>query len=131
MSDCSFFSSEKLCASGLKNFSGYEKWFAGQISRIRKLCPGAAVIVIGVADMSVKNKNNYITNPNVEKVRDALKTAAFSSGAAFWDMYSAMGGENSMPAWVTEILPSPPMILSILTPGRRPWRNACLHPGLP
>ncbi len=87
--------------SGLKNFSGYEKWFAGQISRIRKLCPGAVVIVIGVADMSVKNKNNYITDPNVEKVRDALKTAAFRSGAAFWDMYHAMGGENSMSVWVT------------------------------
>jgi hypothetical protein len=50
--------------------------------------------------MSVKEKNRYVTNPNVEKVRDALKSAAFKSGAAFWDMYKAMGGENSMPSWV-------------------------------
>jgi hypothetical protein len=28
------------------------------------------------------------------------KKAAFKSGAAFWDMYKAMGGENSMPSWV-------------------------------
>ena len=33
-------------------------------------------------------------------VRDALKKAAFKSGAAFWDMYKAMGGRNSMPSWV-------------------------------
>jgi len=51
--------------------------------------------------MSVKDKNHYITNPNVVKVRDALRNAAFKSGAAFWDMYQAMGGENSMPAWVS------------------------------
>jgi hypothetical protein len=50
--------------------------------------------------MSVKDRNRYISNPNVEKVRDALKIAAFKSGAAFWDMYKAMGGNNSMPSWV-------------------------------
>ncbi len=86
--------------SGLSNYTGYETWFSNQIRRIKKLCPGAVILVIGVADMSVKEKNRYVTNPNVEKVRDALKSAAFKSGAAFWDMYKAMGGENSMPSWV-------------------------------
>jgi lysophospholipase L1-like esterase len=87
--------------AGLHSYSGYEKWFASQIRQLQRLCPGVSVLVIGVADMSVKNKSNYITNPNVEKVRDALRAAAFKSGAAFWDMYQAMGGQNSMPAWVT------------------------------
>ncbi len=86
--------------SGLSNYTGYENWFSSQLKRIKKLCPGAAILVIGVADMSVKDKNRYVTNPNVEKVRDALKSAAFKSGAAFWDMYQAMGGHNSMPSWV-------------------------------
>ena len=86
--------------SGLSNYTGYENWFSNQLRRIKKLCPGASILVIGVADMSVKDKNRYITNPNVEKVRDALRSAAFKSGAAFWDMYKAMGGENSMPSWV-------------------------------
>ena len=86
--------------AGLDDYSGYENWFSSQLLRLKKLCPGAAILVIGVADMSVKDKNHYVTNPNVEKVRDALKTAAFKSGAAFWDMYKAMGGKNSMPSWV-------------------------------
>jgi lysophospholipase L1-like esterase len=86
--------------SGLTNFSGFENWFYSQLLRIKKLCPGAGILVIGVADMSVKDKNNYITNPNVEKVRDALKSASFKAGVAFWDMYKAMGGQNSMPSWV-------------------------------
>jgi lysophospholipase L1-like esterase len=86
--------------SGLSNYTGYENWFSNQIRRIKKLCPGAVILVIGVADMSVKDKNHYITDPNVEKVRDALRSAAFKSDAAFWDLYAAMGGKNSMPSWV-------------------------------
>jgi lysophospholipase L1-like esterase len=86
--------------SGLDNFTGYENWFYSQLLRIKKLCPGARILVIGVADMSVKDRNYYITNPNVEKVRDALRSASFKAGAAFWDMYKAMGGKNSMPSWV-------------------------------
>jgi len=86
--------------AGLSNYRGYEDWFTNQLLRIKKLCPKAAILVIGVADMSVKDKNRYVTNPSVEMVRDALKKAAFKSGAAFWDMYKAMGGRNSMPSWV-------------------------------
>ncbi|RLD77034.1 MAG: hypothetical protein DRJ07_15315, partial [Bacteroidetes bacterium] len=38
--------------------------------------------------------------PNVTLIRDALKKASFKADCAFWDMYEAMGGENSMPSWV-------------------------------
>jgi hypothetical protein len=87
--------------AGLHSYTGYENWFGSQIRQLKRLCPGAAVLVIGVADMSVKDKNKYISNPSVVKVRDALRAAAFKSGAAFWDTYQAMGGENSMPFWVS------------------------------
>jgi lysophospholipase L1-like esterase len=86
--------------SGLDNYTGYENWFYSQLIRIKKLCPSAKILVIGVADMSLKDRNYYVTNPNVEKVRNALKSASFKAGAAFWDMYKAMGGRNSMPSWV-------------------------------
>jgi lysophospholipase L1-like esterase len=95
--------------AGLENYQGYETWFSNQLNRIKKLCPWAAILVIGVADMSIKENNKYITNPNVEKVRNALKNAAFNSGAAFWDMYQAMGGKNSMPSWVSA---NPPLASS-------------------
>ena len=86
--------------AGLPNFEGYERWFEKQLKLIRKLCPEAAILVMGVADMSQKDKTRYVTNPNVLKVRDALRTAAFHNRAAFWDTYEAMGGQNSMPSWV-------------------------------
>ena len=38
--------------------------------------------------------------PGLEPVRDALKNAHLESGFAFWDLYEAMGGHNSMPSFV-------------------------------
>lgn len=87
----------------IKNKKGaddYGKWFKSQINFMKKLNPNAAIIVIGPGDMSVKEKTEYVTYPELENVRDALKDAALSSGCLFWDMYEVMGGKNSMPKWV-------------------------------
>ncbi len=83
-----------------ENTKYYEKWFYSQLRRIKQVCPGVSIIVIGVADMSVKEKDKYVTYPNLDKVRKALKDATLKGGAAYWDMYRAMGGKNSMPSWV-------------------------------
>jgi lysophospholipase L1-like esterase len=80
----------------------YEERFYQQIMRIKSILPNAAIIVMGVADMSYKEKTYYVSRPRIDKIRDAMKNASFRAGAAYWDMYKAMGGENSMPSWVNE-----------------------------
>ena len=82
------------------NYVYYERWFYRELSRLKSLMPDLSIIVIGVADMSVREKDIYTTYPNLEHIRDALKSASFRADCAFWDMYSAMGGKNSMPSWV-------------------------------
>ncbi len=82
------------------NYNYYERWFYSQLKRLRSIDPTLPIIVIGVADMSLKEKDKYVSYPNIEKVRDALKNASFKAGVGFWDMYEAMGGKNSMPGWV-------------------------------
>ncbi|HRZ41186.1 MAG TPA: hypothetical protein P5228_00615 [Bacteroidales bacterium] len=84
----------------------YGNWFYSQIMLLKKVRPTACVIVIGPSDMSYKDKEYYVTYPMLEKVRDALKEATFKAGGAYWDMYEAMGGKNSMPSWVAA---SPPL----------------------
>lgn len=78
----------------------YGRWFKSQINRIKNLCPETSIIVIGPSDMSTKEKENYVTYPYLPAVVEALKEAALSSDCAYWDMYMAMGGLNSMPSWV-------------------------------
>jgi lysophospholipase L1-like esterase len=78
----------------------YGKYFYSQLARLNKMRPNTAFVVIGPSDMSMKNKDKYVTYPFLPYVRDALKKAAFDAGMGYWDMFEAMGGANSMPAWV-------------------------------
>ena len=78
----------------------YGGWFKSQIEYLRKLKPNATFIVIGPSDMSTKIAGKFMTFPFLEDVRNALKKAAFESGAGFWDLYEVMGGRNSMISWV-------------------------------
>lgn len=83
-----------------KKAESYGRWFKSQMYRLKAMNPGVNFIVIGPADMSVKEKSEYVTHPYLEDVRNELKAATFEVGGAYFDMYEAMGGKNSMPLWV-------------------------------
>lgn len=83
-----------------QDYKYYENMIFRQISALKKSDPDISVLVIGVSDMSRKNGLEYESYPNIAKIRDAQRNAAFRSGSAFWDLYEAMGGENSMLSWV-------------------------------
>ncbi|MCB8994526.1 MAG: hypothetical protein H6538_02845 [Bacteroidales bacterium] len=91
------------------NFDSYKGYFIRELKLLHKMLPGVPVIVIGPSDMSIKEKDNYVTYPNLEAVRDAVKEATLESGFVFWDMYAAMGGKNSMPSWV---MAEPPLAVN-------------------
>ena len=78
----------------------YGRWFGSQLRTLKRMNPNASFVVIGPSDMSHKVKENYVTYDFLPLVRDELKKATFKAGFAYWDMYEAMGGYNSMPSWV-------------------------------
>jgi len=84
----------------ITNTKAYQRMFLRELNVLKSLIPEVPVIVIGPADMSTRVDGRFITYPTVEPVRNALRDAALEAGYAFWDMYSAMGGKNSMPAFV-------------------------------
>lgn len=92
--------------ANLSNYSYYEDILYRQIKAIKSFKPDVSVLLIGVSDMSQKSDDKFESYPSIEKVRDAQRSAAFRAGAAFWDCYKAMGGQNSMPEWVYA---SPPL----------------------
>lgn len=81
------------------NFGNYLR---SQINSIKKIAPSASIMVIGPADMSIKDGDSYVTYPQLENVRDAIRLAAFQTNCAFFDMYDCMGGKNSMVSWVDQ-----------------------------
>jgi lysophospholipase L1-like esterase len=85
-----------------KQADEFGDYIKAQIVIIKKLAPQASILIVGPADMSVKVGANYETHPQLENLRDAIKKSAFDTDCAFFDMYSSMGGKNSMLAWVEE-----------------------------
>lgn len=82
------------------NYDYYENALYYQLVTLKNICPDMSIVVIGLSDMSRKENGVFVSYPNIELIRDAQKNAAFKAGCAFWDMYKAMGGKNSMPGWV-------------------------------
>lgn len=80
---------------------------ASQLYTLKKLRPGCGIIVIGPSDMSNKIDGEWKTYPLLPAFISYLKAAVHKTGAGYWDMYSAMGGENSMPTWVEKNLAGP------------------------
>lgn len=87
--------------SSISQANDFGIFFQSQIQHLKKLNPKASFIVIGPSDMSTSIDGVYQTWPYLESIRDAMKKAAFNEGCGFWDMYSVMGGKNSMISWVS------------------------------
>ena len=90
----------------IENFGFYQTALTKELRYLKSLDPELCILVVGISDRSRKIASGYQTNPNVLKIREAQRKAAFNAGCAYWDLFNAMGGENSMPSWV---LHDPPL----------------------
>jgi hypothetical protein len=80
----------------------YGNLFKSQLYRLRKLRPDVAILVLGPSDMSKFSQGTYQTYPLLEQCIAEMKKVALETGSVYWDLYAAMGGENSMPEWVNQ-----------------------------
>jgi len=78
----------------------YARYFKGQLTTLKSMRPSAAIIVIGPSDMSKLTNGLYETYPLLPYCIEQMKEQSIDAGAGFWNLYQAMGGRNSMPAWV-------------------------------
>lgn len=71
------------------------------IRTFNELAPDAKVLFIGPADMARNREDGTMESyPILPELNDSLRAAANEAGAAFWNMYSAMGGRGSIIRWV-------------------------------
>lgn len=82
-----------------KAISTYCKSIGKQIDHVRKCCPEAKVLFIGPSDMSHRSRGEMQTYPMLPDLIDSLAATATAHGAAYWSIYHAMGGWNSMLQW--------------------------------
>jgi lysophospholipase L1-like esterase len=80
----------------------YTSYFRGQLNTIKKLRPSAAILVIGPSDMSKLDNGVFVSYPLLPYCVAQMKKVTMDVGAGYWDLFSAMGGMNSMPSWVEQ-----------------------------
>ena len=72
-----------------------------QIAYYRDVAPDAKILFIGPSDMAASTEDGRIVSyRRLPEVVDSLKAVSLASGAAYWDLYRMMGGQNSMAQWV-------------------------------
>lgn len=71
-----------------------------QIDRLHEVCPKALILFVGPSDMSKKVDGEAASYPYLPKIVEGLREMALEHGAAYWSIYDAMGGRNSMAVWV-------------------------------
>lgn len=83
-----------------KAVNAYTERIASQIRYFRSVNPGAAILFIGPSDMSKSVDGTLRTYPHLSELNDSLKVTCLRENAAYWDLFTMMGGENSMISWV-------------------------------
>lgn len=78
----------------------YARNFKGQLYTIKKLRPQASIVVIGPSDMSNQGEAGFETFRMLPYLVTEMCRVTKDVGGAYWDLYQAMGGYNSMPSWV-------------------------------
>lgn len=82
-----------------KSISNYCNTIGKQIDYIRQCCPKAKILFIGPSDMSTSERGKMQTYPMLPTLVDSLRVTSNRHGAAFWSIYHAQGGWNSMLNW--------------------------------
>ena len=89
-----------VAAERTKDYGFYRDRMVEIIRRVREGFPGADILLLGVSDRSKVVGGERHTMASVKALRRAQREAAMQSGAAFWDVFEAMGGDDSMVSYV-------------------------------
>ncbi len=89
------------------DYTWYKDGMVKVIKHFQTAFPNASILLIGSSDRSKKDLQGFKTLPTLTELIESQRNAAKETNIAFWNIYKAMGGNNSMPLWVKEKLASP------------------------
>ncbi len=78
------------------NYKAYTKRMVKVVNQLKSYFPRASFLLMSVSDRSSNSSGEFKTMKAIPAMRNAQRLIAQRTGIAFWDMYEAMGGENSM-----------------------------------
>lgn len=95
-----------VTGANITNYSYYRKKMIDVVKMMKSYFPNTAFIIMGVSDRAMKNNNSFETMPGILAMVEVQRQIAKETGSIFWDTFAAMGGKNSMLAFVSH---NPPL----------------------
>ena len=87
------------------SYGWYARAMTRVVDRMQRAFPNASILIIGMSDKSSRIEGEFVTDPSVPRLLAAQRQLAQHNHAAFWNLFEAMGGENSMVSWVEDTPP--------------------------
>ncbi len=81
-------------------YNAYKSKMVIVINRLKEIFPKSSIVLIGISDRAGNINGKIQTIPAILRMRDTQREIARKSQIAFWDLYTAMGGENTMIKYV-------------------------------
>lgn len=88
------------------DYSFYTKGMIASVGKVKEGMPGVPILLISAHDRSVKRGGQYQTSPDIPILVNAQSAMAKATNSAFWNLFEAMGGLDSMRSFVNA---SPPL----------------------
>jgi lysophospholipase L1-like esterase len=82
-----------------ENFATYETDLREVVRRIRAAVPETAILIMSPMDRGRRNGGAIITHPAIPKIVAMQRRVAQETGCAFFDTFTAMGGEGTIARW--------------------------------
>jgi lysophospholipase L1-like esterase len=78
----------------------YERDTKKAIAQIREALPNASIMLVGPMDRGKRGPGGEImTRPTIPRLAEYQRRIAADTGCAFFDAYTAMGGEGTVARW--------------------------------
>ena len=90
-----------IVSPGVFDYNYYRVRMKQVISYLKDQFPQAGILLLSVGDRDHKNENGvYTTMPEIKYFIQIQRQIAKENNIAFWNMFEAMGGEDSMKGFV-------------------------------
>ncbi len=85
-----------------EDYDNYKAAMIRTIEHIKSALPGVPILLASMHDRSVKEGTRFVTSPDIPLLVQTQSEIAKETGCAFWNVYEAMGGYNSMLDFVNQ-----------------------------
>lgn len=88
-----------------RDYGYYKRGMTRSVKHLQAALPGVPILVISAHDRSIRRNGTFQTSPDIPILVNTQSQLAAETGCAFWNLFMAMGGMNSMPGYVNAAPP--------------------------